>query len=332
VNGTMTVINTAFAFSGSNFGNDTSLIQVNSGGRLDITNGVFGWDDLTINAGATANLKYVSLGSQLTVNSGATIAIAQNDFGGVGANGVIAAGASTSTIDLTNNYWGTTDVSAINGKIRDHVDDAKLPTVVFQPFLNQRPVVVTSVTINSGAVQRSRVTTITVTFNTAVNFAPNTFTLTRPAHAPTSPLAATLVSGTPDPGQGTIIVNASGNQATLTFGTNNGSTNTIGDGVEYGSLSDGSWVLTIAAAGVSDQTGANMAADFTTPDTGGPGSGRIYRLFGDADGSGQIDLLDFAQFRSAFNPNFNSIFDFDGSGTVDLLDFNQFRTRYGMMV
>ena len=51
---------------------------------------------------------------------------------------MIAAGTSSATIDLTYNYWGT-DPSAIPGMIQDHVDNASLPTIQFNPYLTIPP-------------------------------------------------------------------------------------------------------------------------------------------------------------------------------------------------
>jgi hypothetical protein len=56
--------------------------------------------------------------------------------------------------------------------------------------------------------------------------------------------------------------------------------------------------------------------------------GSVYRLFGDADGNGSVDGIDYGAFRNAFGTA-NYIFDFDGGGAVDGLDFGQFRQRFG---
>ena len=206
---------------------------------------------------------------------------------------------------------------------------------------------VAAVGVNNGAVQRSRVTTISVTFDGVVSLAATAFTLARPAYGTTSPAPATLVSGTPAPGQGTILVSTAvvgtATVATLTFGTNAGSTTAVGDGVEYGSLSDGAWVLTVSAAGVTGGDSANMAADFATDNT--PGSlysvtGRLYRLFGDHDGDADVDTLNAGQFRQTFgsfstnttSPLYNPSFDFDGDGDVDTVDAGRFRQRFGSQV
>jgi parallel beta-helix repeat protein len=182
------------------------------------------------------------------------------------------------------------------------------------------PPTVGNVQVNDGSAQRSRVTSVTVTFIERVNFAgaaAAAFTLTGPSGAVT--LAADTSLSTPTQ-----------SIAKLTFS---------GANTDFTSLKDGRYTLKVLAAQVSDTFGSPL--DGNTDGAGGddyllvgaPNTPtNLFRLFGDADGSGQVDLLDFAQFRTSFNPNYNVIFDFDGLGTVDLNDFNQFRSRFGMSV
>ena len=60
------------------------------------------------------------------------------------SNGVVATGDSNSTINLLNNYWGTTNPTSIAAKILDHVKDSTRPTVSYNPFLSLPPVVITA--------------------------------------------------------------------------------------------------------------------------------------------------------------------------------------------
>ena len=128
---------------------------------------------------------------------------------------------------------------------------------------------------------------------------------------------------------GSINLNAvqSGNLVTITF---------IGGGPigidPAGSLKDGAYQLTIFAGNVQgaggslDGNGDGIGGDnYLTPTAG---NGRIFRLFGDADGTGTVDAIDFGGFLSAFGTA-NPIYDFDGGGTVDAIDFGQFLNRFG---
>src|SRR5207253_806127 len=95
----------------------------------------------------------------------------------------------------------------------------------------QQPARVTSVVVNNGAAQRSRVTSVTVTFNTVVTFAgspASAFRLTR-----TGPGAPADVTLAVDLTGGTALQTV----ARLTFS---------GSLTEFGSLSDGNYALTVA--------------------------------------------------------------------------------------
>jgi hypothetical protein len=101
------------------------------------------------------------------------------------------------------------------------------------------------------------------------------------------------------------------------------------------SLIDGAYQLTVIAAAVQG-VGGNLDGDgngiggdnFISP---AAGPGRIHRLFGDSDGDGDVDAVDFAAFRGAFGGT-SPVFDFDADGDVDAGDFGQFRVRFGTSV
>ena len=129
VAGTLTDTGTSFGKGG---GGVTAFIQVNPAGQLVATNTTFGWDSLQLNAGTSDQLATNVVNTAFTINSGATESITGNNF----SNGtVVAAGDSTATINLTNNYWGTTTTALIEAKITDHHVNSSLPTVSFSPPL-----------------------------------------------------------------------------------------------------------------------------------------------------------------------------------------------------
>ena len=170
------------------------------------------------------------------------------------------------------------------------------------------PPSVASLVVNDGAAQRSRVTTITVTFNTTVDTAllATAFTLAR-----TSGGAVGAVSvSTATVGGQTV--------ATLTFS---------GANTESGSLADGWWTLAIDRTKVvSTVNGLQMAANYT--------SSNIGRLFGDANGDGVVDITDYNAFRTTLalsvgQPGYDPGLDWNGDGVVDITDRNAFRSRLG---
>lgn len=185
-----------------------------------------------------------------------------------------------------------------------------------QITLLNRPPRVQGVIVNGGAVQRSRVTSIAVQFDQPVTFsgAPQTaFQLVR------------QTSGSPIVLGVNLSMNPVGTLATLSF---------IGGAIEYGSLSDGLYTLTVNAnvvinvAGRLDGNGDGSDGDDYL--LVGNTSNGLFRLFGDVDGNASVDGNDFGQFGVAFGSGLNPAFDFDGNGIVDATDFAEFGNRFGV--
>lgn len=166
------------------------------------------------------------------------------------------------------------------------------------------PPTVTSFQVNDGAIQRSQVTSLLVTFSDSVTF-------------PNGANAAFTLERTGGGGSGTLVVNATpmGNSIKLSFAA--GSL-----GLDAGgSLLDGLYRLTITAAEVVGTGGAMSTNSIQS----------FHRLYGDADGNRSVDAGDFAAFRSAYGTA-SSIFDAEGDGQVDSGDFARFRMRFGLVI
>ena len=113
--------------------NGPGSITVSSGGSMSSIGGTF-TGELVLNAGSNDTLHFNTFSSQLAINSGATINIVGNNLSGVGTQGIIATGPSTADIPLGENYWATTDQTAIEALILDHREDPTTrPLVVFEP-------------------------------------------------------------------------------------------------------------------------------------------------------------------------------------------------------
>jgi hypothetical protein len=234
-----------------------------------------------------------------TLNLGGSYQQVQGHGGGLMTDSQIDANGNYTGGSLT--YQGVTSVTLAGG------------TAAI--FLN--PTTVSGVTVNAGAAQRSMVTTLAVTFSTAVTLLPGAFSLKRvglPGGAAGDNAAV-----------GTIIVSTQTvngvTVATLTFG---------GANTTAGSLDDGNWTLTIDHTKVQSASGAApMAADFTQVN--------IKRLYGDVNGDGAVNGLDLALFRSAFgtaagDANYLAYLDYNGDGVINGLDLAQFRTRFGLTI
>jgi hypothetical protein len=174
--------------------------------------------------------------------------------------------------------------------------------------------------VNDGNAQRSRVTSLTVTFSTAVAFATTpgaAFTLTR-----TGDGAAVAFTATAGVVGGVTVVTLSG------FG---------GAATEFGSLADGRYTLTALAGQISaggqplDGNGDLTAGDdYTFGDSQG-----LFRYYGDVNGDRTVNGLDFGLFRTAFgtslgNPLYLDYLDVNGDGAINGLDFGPFRARFGI--
>lgn len=162
--------------------------------------------------------------------------------------------------------------------------------------------------VNDGAAQRSRVTSLQVTFSTQVTFAgavTGAFTLSRIGGGAVSFNATASVAG------GVTVVTIDG---------------FTGNEAQFGSLRDGRYTLTalasqITAGGVPLNNGVN----YTFGD-----AQNLYRFYGDLNGDRRVDIADFGLFSVSYlNPaQFNAAFDFNGDGKIDIADFGQFSVRY----
>jgi hypothetical protein len=176
---------------------------------------------------------------------------------------------------------------------------------------------VAGVVVGDGTNQRSTVSQLRVTFDSPVTFAGSPasgFTLARQSDGKSVTVAASV----DDTGPGTVV--------TLTF---------TGGAVDGKSLADGRYTLTALAAQFAAD-GLDGNGDGTAGDNyvlaGDPAiAPRLFRLFGDSDGDGDVDAQDFGAFRAAFGGS-NPIFDYDGDGDVDAADFGAFRARFGSSV
>jgi hypothetical protein len=185
-----------------------------------------------------------------------------------------------------------------------------------QATLLGQPARVQSTMVNDGSAQRSRVTSLTVTFSTTVTFAgavQNAFTLTR-------------ISG------GTVAFAASASTiGGVTVVTLN---NFTGSAAEFGSLADGRFTLTALASQISvggqalDGNGDGIPGDnYTFGEAEG-----LFRFYGDINGDRHVDIADFGLFTGTFNlstgqTGFLAAFDFNGDGHIDIADFGQFSVR-----
>ncbi|MBX7103984.1 MAG: hypothetical protein K1X57_07875 [Gemmataceae bacterium] len=168
-----------------------------------------------------------------------------------------------------------------------------------------------AVTVNDGSAQRSRVTSLQLGFNQNVTL-------------PVNPADAFQLRRQSDNALVALNAVVTGNVVSLTFAAGP---------VAAGSLADGRYTLTLRASqingGAFDGNSDGIPGDDYVL-TGTPTNG-LFRLFGDSDGNGTVNSVDFLAFRLAFLGS-SAPFDSDGNGTVDSGDFLQFRLRFLLSV
>ncbi len=179
---------------------------------------------------------------------------------------------------------------------------------------------VSLIQVNSGVVQRSRVTDLKVSFDSEVAIGAGAFVVTKRG-----------VGGGNVPVTFTTELDGLGRTvATISFS---------GGFVSGGSLVDGNYDLRIVGSLVTDQLGLQLDGD----NDGIAGGDRMFgtsavdnffRMFGDTSGDRNVALGEFNEFRGSYgrssgDPLYKQVFDFEDNGTIALSDFNQFRSRYG---
>jgi hypothetical protein len=165
--------------------------------------------------------------------------------------------------------------------------------------------VVTGVSIGDGinTVQRSRVSQLQVSFDQVISY----------VGTPTAAYTVVrTIGGVPQGAPVMIAVN------TQTVSGHSVATITFLDNLDFGSLSDGHYRLTVDHTQI-----VGMAADSVT---------NFHRFYGDANGDEHVDIADFGVFSATFNlhtgqPGFLSFFDKNNDGVIDIFDFGQFSIR-----
>ena len=289
----------------SNLGLKNESLNLNAGGnRIDLHNGASTFR-------VTLNYDGTRLYQQVINLTDPTRGAFQYDYGAVDIKGQLG-GSDTGFIGFTAATGGLNNqVDVLNWTYSQGAASSVAPTL-------------TQTIIGDGTNQRSQVKQISLKFSTAVQLAPGALTLNRlntggsgtnDGSAPTNASAALGSPTTADGGITWVWSIVGGNpfaQAT-------------GAGTLTGSLVDGIYTATVDATKVT-AGGTQMAAGSSTT---------FHRLFGDVNGSRNVNNADYLSFRGAFgktssDPAYNAAFDFDNSGVINNADYLQFRSRFGL--
>jgi ELWxxDGT repeat protein len=151
----------------------------------------------------------------------------------------------------------------VNGTLFFSADDGFYGRELWKVGAPAAPPTVEGIVVNDGAVQRSLVTSLTVTFSTQVTLDPGALEVQRQDGSDVDLNITTSVVG------GKTV-------ALVTF---------TGPDIVDGSLADGTYTLTVHHSLVHDGSGQTLAQDATLS---------FFRLLGDVDGDGIIDHNDLA--------------------------------------
>ena len=230
----------------------------------------------------------------------------------------VAAGNTFARVRVSSNGGLQPTGEASDGEVEDY-------RVTILPTVPQ----VQDVTINGGEATRSKVTSVEVQFDAEVDHA-----------SLSSAFVVTNITTLTQVGAVSVAASDAGGKTTAVLTFSGASTLAPADGSLNTTLLDGNYRLDIDASQVrlASNSAATMPVDyrFGGQTAGDPSNDNFFRQYGDADGDGNTDFLDFSGgFLPAFgngvgSNDYREDLDFDGDGNVDFLDFsNGFLPNFG---
>ncbi|MFL5327608.1 MAG: beta strand repeat-containing protein [Gemmataceae bacterium] len=257
----------------------------------------------TLLGGAT----FIDLGNNLPFGTNLKLSSLTNNGGPTQTHAILPGspliGKGSNPAVLTTDQRGTGFARVATGATDIGAYEANLPPEVY------------SVVFGDGTTQRSLVKQIVVNFTEPVNFMGGVaaaFTLHRSGTGGT--IGNVTLTATPSNGPASSV--------TLTFS----GPPTL---VQFGSLVDGLYDLTIGAAQISGTLGALdgntdgiAGGDYTVV---GSTANQFFRYFGDQNGDAAVDQSDYLVFRNALSAGPSTVFDFNHDGDVDQNDYLRFR-------
>ncbi len=271
-----------------------------------------------------------------TLVSGSTYQFSVGTLNATSATGtlVFAVTVNSSLPNGTNSVSDTVSIAddGVNGADANTLDNtaSKTTNVAVAPNL-------ASAVIGDGSVQRSSISSLTVTFDSSVNFTASSFTLFQETLNADGSIntgaAATDVSAG-------ISASSSDGKTWLLKVIAGGILDRTAASTAAGILADGIFQLMLHGANITDaatgsaryNSGGNQIVSFTSAEAGGP-SNYFHSLFGDTNGDGSINLTDYRQFKldylaSIGDPNYAAALDYDGDGSINLTDYRKFKNNY----
>jgi len=217
--------------------------------------------------------------------------------------------------------------------------DVTIPRTDIGAFEYQQPPQVLSVTTEqtdpNNPNQQSNVKAVVITFNQVVAFTGGTAVFELRLNPGSASDTVTINSATLEPaGNAVRLTDFSGpltNKAALVDGNY---TLTVKSGeTTTGSLYFKGSFFNQGPDGLLDGNGDGVVGDNFV--LAGNADNNLFRLFGDVDGDGDVDAVDYGAFRQAFGTSvgqagYNAAFDYDQDGDIDALDYGNFRAHFGL--
>jgi hypothetical protein len=331
-----------FFFSGASYSVNASNQQVLTWNDNDIQDSVHGLKSLHYSDFEVVDLRPIVTGLGTTSGAaGTSVTITGQNFSGAAGRLKVLFGATAATsVTVVDDTHITAVVPAGSGTVDVRVQSGASVGANSQDIMSPvfgygmstmttadrftygaaggPPPTVTAVSAGSTA-QRSKVTSLQVTFSTIVTLPTNAaaaFTLTRIGDG-----AAVTFSASAATTGGVTVVTLTSFGGTASSGS---------------SLADGRYQLTVVASQVTvngqqlDGNGDGTAGDnYTFADSGTTSGNQLYRLYGDANGDRIVNAADLSLFRSAYGST-DSTFDVNGDGVINAADLTAFRANYGM--
>jgi hypothetical protein len=188
-------------------------------------------------------------------------------------------------------------------------------------IIERFPPDVRSISFDDGTAQRSQVKSVSLAFYESTNVGSGALKLLRV----TTDANGVSTGASTDVSFVLAAPTASNNRKTWTWTFAPGGSDPSFATEANGSLKDGIYEVVLDHTKVVTDAEAVGSQDYTA---------RFHRLFGDINGTKNVNAGDYNQFRQTFgrpstDAAYRSAFDFDGNGIVNAFDYNQFRRRFG---
>lgn len=120
----------------TNGGADRSILEIDSGGRFFARRSDIQIKGVFLGSQSQSTLVSNLIEGPFSIDGDASLIARNNDFAGAS---VSASGPANQVIDLSCNWWGTVNATAIESLVLHRVDDASRALIDFEPILTSRP-------------------------------------------------------------------------------------------------------------------------------------------------------------------------------------------------